>query len=112
NKLEPTFTAYRIKAVDEYQFASVPTAPRGIAVMPERPPQVALLRERFQPPGEFRLKGPDEDFEVDGMPVALDREGRPGRIRVAYSASGPFGLGRAQLRYRVLKKVEGSQDEM
>jgi hypothetical protein len=111
-QLEPTFTAYRIKAVDEYHFTSAPAAPRGITVVPERPPQVALLRERFQPPSAFRLKGPDEDFEVDGMPVALDPEGKPGPIRIAYSATGPFGLGRAQLRYRVLKKVEGSQDEM
>ncbi len=112
NRLEPTYTGYRIKAVDEYHFASAPAAPRGIAVVPERPPQVALLRERFQPPSAFKLNGPDEDFEVDGMPVALDPDGKPGRIRVAYSASGPFGLGRAQLRYRVLKKAEGSQDEL
>jgi hypothetical protein len=109
--LHPTETGYRIQVLDEYGFANAPTPPRGIAIVPERPPQVALLRERFLPAKAFRLKGPEEDFEVDGMPAALDAEGRPGPIRVAYTASGPFGLGRAQLRFRVLKKVEGSQEE-
>jgi hypothetical protein len=109
--LRPTETGYRIRVVDEYDFANVPAAPRGLAVVPERPPQVALLRERFEPAKAFRLKGPEEDFEVDGMPVALDAEGRPGPIRIAYRASGPFGLGGSQLRFRVLRKVEGSQDD-
>ena len=110
-KLRPTETGYRIKVFDEHGFANVPVPPRGIAIVPERPPQVALLRERFLPAKAFRLDGPEEDFEVDGMPAALDAEGRPGPIRIAYSATGPFGLGRAQLRFRVLKKGEGSQQE-
>jgi hypothetical protein len=110
-RLEPTFTGYRIKGRDEYHFDSLPAPPRGIAVVPERPPQVALLRERFQPPEGLDIEGPDEDFEVDGMPVAFDKDGKPGPIRIAYSASGPFGLGRARLRFRVLRKVEGSQQE-
>jgi hypothetical protein len=109
--LRPTETGYRIRVVDEYGFANVPAPPRGLAVVPERPPQVALLRERFEPAKAFRLKGPEEDFEVDGMPVALDAEGRPGPIRIAYRANGPFGLGGAELRFRVLRKVEGSQDD-
>jgi hypothetical protein len=72
---------------------------------------VALLRERFLPPRAFRTRGPEEDFEVDGMPVPIDSDGKPGPIRIAYKATGPYGLGSARLRYRVLKKVEGSQQE-
>ncbi len=111
-ELRPTETRYRIHVVDQYDFANAAPALRSVAVVPERAPQVALLRERFLPPKAFLTKGAnEEDFEVDGMPLALDEEGNPGSIRIAYTVSGPYGLGRAQLRYRVHKKVEGSQQE-
>jgi hypothetical protein len=109
--LRPTETAYRIEVLDRYDFASAPRPPRGILIAPERPPQVALLRERFLPRKTFVSKGPDEDFEVDGMPLPIDRTGKAGKIRIAYSAAGPYGLGHARLRYRVLRKAEGSQEE-
>jgi hypothetical protein len=109
--LRPAETAYRVRVVDRYDFANASAPPRGISIVPERPPQVTLLRERFLPDKAFRTAGGDEDYEVDGMPLALDTRGVPGPVRVRYTAIGPYGLGSARLRYRVLKKVEGSQQE-
>lgn len=109
--LLPTETAYRIRVLDKYDFANSAPPVRGIAIVPERAPRVALLRERFLPAKEFRSLGNDEDYEVDGMPLGLDDKGIPGPVRVRYTATGPYGLGHARLRYRVLKKAEGSQEE-
>lgn len=97
-------TAYRITVLDEIGFENVPPLRRGLRAVPEEPPQVTLLPEQFLPETGLRL-GPTEDFEVDGMPLPPG-----GRIRVAYTASGPYGLGRAELHYRVLRKAEGSSE--
>jgi hypothetical protein len=110
--LQPNLTGYRVTAVDEYGFASVPTAPRGITLVAERAPQVALLRERFQPRKEFQVGSHTDEFDLDALPVSLDEEGKPGPVRVSFTATGPYGLGRARLRYRILKKVEGSEQDV
>jgi hypothetical protein len=100
--LRPEETAYRVVAVDEFGFVNVPAPRRSVRIIAEEPPQVNLLRDEFPPDQAFLLEGgsPD-DFEVEGMPVPV---GRP--IRVAYSATGPYGLGRAQLLFRVVPKKD------
>jgi hypothetical protein len=110
--LRPTETAYRILVFDEYDFANVPVPRRNITLEPEKPPQVTLLRERFMPRREFISKGPLEDYELDGIPIPLDKDGRPGPTRISYAASGHYGLGHARLRIQVIKKTEGSEEDM
>lgn len=62
--------------------------------MAEDLPAVALLPEQFRPEVS---SGIGEEFEVEGVPVPLG-----GAVRIAYSASHPYGLGRAFLVYRVV----------
>src|SRR5262249_49133633 len=83
----------------------------AIAIVPERPPQVALVRERFLPRKEFQVGRRIEEFDLDALPVSLDEEGKPGPVRIAFTATGPYGLGRARLRLRVLQKLEGSEQD-
>jgi hypothetical protein len=100
-------SAYRIVVTDEHGFENVPPPRRGIRIVPEEPPQVALLREEYRPGGRLSgLTGSAADFEMEGMPVPLG-----GRFRIAYAASGPFGLSRARLVFRVLKKPKEGDDE-
>lgn len=63
-------------------------------LLAEDPPLVTLLAEQFRPEG---FVGVGEEFEVEGVPVPLG-----GAVRVAYSASHAYGLGRAFLVYRVV----------
>jgi hypothetical protein len=99
-------TSYRLHVWDEHGFENVPAPQRGIRIVPEDPPQVTLLREEFPPSNLPPVRPVSEDFEVDGMPVPVG-----GRIRIAYSCSGPYGLGRAQLVYRALKKIPEGEDQ-
>jgi hypothetical protein len=100
-------TSYRLLVRDEYDFENVPAPQRGIRIVPEEPPQVTLLREGFPPSNLPPGRPISEDFEVDGMPVPVG-----GRIRITYSCSGPYGLGRAQLVYRVVKKTAEGEDQL
>jgi hypothetical protein len=94
-------TAYRVVVRDEHDFENVPPPRRGVRLIPEDPPQVALLREEFRPGGKLAgLTGTAADFEVEGMPVP-----QGGRVRIAYACSGPYGVGTARLRFRVIKKA-------
>src|SRR5262249_40098040 len=93
--LRPGDAAYRLLVWDEYDFANVPAPQRSIRIVPEDPPTVALLREEFPPSNDPSARPFAEDFEVDGMPVPVG-----GRMRIAYSCSGAYGIGRAQLVYR------------
>jgi hypothetical protein len=117
--VRPEETAYRIVVEDEYGFENVPPPRRGIRIVAEDPPQVTLLREEFGPDARWsRLIGRAGDFEVEGMPVPAG-----GRIRIAYTCIGPYGLGTppdpkkpnepavAWLRFRVLKKAAESSAE-
>jgi hypothetical protein len=99
-------TAYRVVVADEYGFENVPPPRRGLRLVAEEPPQVALLKEHMPPLGATSLGGAADDHVVDGLPVV------PGKkIRVAYVAHGPFGLGRARFLYRILRKTESGVDE-
>jgi hypothetical protein len=100
-------TAYRVVVRDEHQFDNLPPPRRGIRIIPEEPPRVVLLREEFRPVAWMaKLIGTSGDFEVEGMPVPSG-----GRIPIAYACAGPYGLGRAQLRFRVLKRAADSSPE-
>jgi hypothetical protein len=92
--LEPGDTGYRVAVRDTLGFENADPPRRAIRSVPVDPPQVALLPELFRFAGDV---GSPEDYEVEGMPVPLGR-----KIRIGYSSSAPYGLGRAQLRYRVL----------
>jgi hypothetical protein len=87
--------AYRIVVVDEYGFENADPPRRGIKIVSEDAPTVALLPEQFLP-DQFPGAGIAEDFEVEGVPIPLG-----GAIRIAYAGAHTYGLGRAMLQYRV-----------
>ncbi len=72
--------------------------------MPEEAPQVALLAEQFAP--SMVAGDAADDYIVEGLPLPLG-----GPIPIAYTASGPYGLGQARLLFRVLKKRSSGNDE-
>ncbi len=105
--LRPEESSYRIVAIDEYGFENIPAPRRGLRLVPEEAPQVTLLKEQMPPAGPIAAGSSWEDFEVDGLPVV------PGKkIRVAYVAQGPYGLGRARFLYRIVRKVESGNEEV
>ncbi len=104
--LRPEESAYRIVTVDEYGFDNVPAPRRGLRLVPEEPPQVALLKEQMPPAGPIAAGSSWEDFELDGLPVV------PGKkIRVGYVAQGPFGVGHARFLYRIIPKTDSGNEE-
>jgi hypothetical protein len=91
--LRPEETAYRVLVRDRYGFTNADPARRGIRIIAEELPRVALLPERF--PG-MSDDNSAEDTDVDGVPVPLG-----GSIRIGYWCAATYGLGKARLRYRV-----------
>jgi hypothetical protein len=97
--LDSSMQGYRIMVVDEFGFENIPKPYRSVRLEPEAPPQVTLLRDRmFQ-------NATSDDFDLEGMPVPLG-----GRIRIPYVCSGPYGLAKAQLLYRILKKHKSGEE--
>lgn len=96
--LPPTATGYRIVAEDQYGFRNIPAPRRSIRIVEEAAPQVALLPEEFAAEDSLAAMISDETIRFDGMPVPPG-----GRIRIAYSCTGPYGLGGAKLWFRVSK---------
>jgi hypothetical protein len=93
--LKPEEVAYRVVVEDDFGFGNAVPPKRSLVVVPDEPPRVLLLPERFGRPGE---EGLSEESEVEGMPVPLGSA-----IRIAYYAAHPYGLDRARLVYRVVK---------
>jgi len=91
--LPPRPTGYRIEVTDEHGFDNVNPPRRGITIAPDEPPQVNLLSEVLKDPTE---EGPLDDFEVNGMPLAIG-----GQVQIGYAARSSLGLARAQIVYRV-----------
>ena len=80
-------TEYTISAKDKYDFANTKPAIRDIKINKEPTPSVQLL------PGTFLLPG-----STGGAPT------KPGgRIRVSYNCEGPYGVGMAELHYRITR---------
>lgn len=105
--LKPDETAYRVIVKDEHGFENMPPPRRTLRIIPEDPPQVALLREQALFPPKLLLTGQPlvEEVDLEGMPVPV---GRP--IRIGYSCTGPYGLGHTRLLYRVLAKNESGNE--
>jgi len=105
--LHPDEAVYRVIVTDEHGFANVPPPRRGLKIIPEDPPQIALLREQALFPPKLQLTGDTSTEEVDleGMPVPI---GRP--IRIGFNCTGPYGLDHAQLLYRLLQKSESGDE--
>ncbi|MCI0657720.1 MAG: hypothetical protein L0170_11705 [Acidobacteria bacterium] len=93
-------TAYRVLVEDHHGFANAIPPKRGIAIVPEEPPKVHLLAERFEYSGEAHGS---EDSEVDGMPIPIG-----GPIRLSYYCEHPYGLDHARLAYRVIKPAQAN----
>ena len=92
-EIPPGVFGYRIEVVDEHGFANLVPPRRGITLLPDRPPAVALLDEILMPGWET---GPTDDFEVRGMPLILG-----GQIQIGYTAKSALGIARVFLVYRV-----------
>jgi hypothetical protein len=100
--LRPEEIQYRITVEDRHGFANSTPPKRSISIIPDEPPRVVLLPERFVLPGE---EVATEDTEVEGAPIPLGSA-----IRIAYYAAHPYGLDRARLVYRIIKAGQQSGD--
>jgi hypothetical protein len=101
--LTPGLTAYRVVAKDSYDFENVDRPRRGIRAGSVEPPEVALLPEHLWKAGD---RGTAQDYEIEGIPALLGE-----RIRIAYTAGHPYGLSKAQLRYRIVRKASSGLDD-
>ena len=90
--VEPAAVAYELEVADTFGFRNAVLPRRSVRILPDSPPLVDLLPERFAGQGEIV----EADAEVDGMPLPL---GKP--LRIDYRCSSPLGLDRARLAYRV-----------
>lgn len=100
--LRPGETAYRIVVEDRHGFANAAPPRRGLTIVPDEPPRVMLLPERFPAP---EAAGDVEEPDVEGMPIPLG-----GPIRIAYYCAHPYGLGRARLAWRLIKAGQASEE--
>ncbi len=86
-------TGYSVELLDDNDFPNLSPPRRGITIGPDRAPDVRLLDEMLKSP---RDSGPNDDYEVRGMPLAKD-----GRVQIAYAAQSPLGISSAWVVYRV-----------
>jgi hypothetical protein len=92
--------AYRVVVTDLFGFENSYPPQRNIRRGPLDPPDVTLLTEAVE--GDDPL----EDREIEGIPVALGK-----RFRLDYICKSPYGLNRAWLRYRVIKKFTTREED-
>jgi hypothetical protein len=100
--LKPEESAYRIVVEDRNGFLNTTAPKRSISIIPDEPPRVLLLAERFAVPGEAAVS---DESEVEGMPIPIGSA-----VRVAYYAAHPYGLDRARMAWRVLKAAKPGDD--
>ena len=99
---------YRIELEDARGFVSPAPARRGVRMLPDSPPTVEFRPEYVRDPDPTSpdAKGAWEDYRFD-MPLSPT-----GRVMVTFEARSPMGVGRANLRYRVIPRGgEGTRDE-
>ena len=92
-ELPPRPSGYQIEVTDDHGFTNTNSPRRGITLAPDEPPRVNLLNEVLKDPRE---EGPLDDFEVNGMPLAIG-----GQVLIGYAARSPLGISRALIAYRV-----------
>jgi hypothetical protein len=98
--LDQKWQGYRLLVADEYGFQNIVPPHRALKIVDEEKPEVTLLRDTFSDAGN-----PWGNFDVEGMPIKLGE-----KIRIPYACFGRYGVGKAQILYRVLKKHESSDD--
>jgi hypothetical protein len=91
-------TGYLMHVKNEHGFENKTPPRRALRMVPEGPPTVTLLRDTFG-------LGLSASFDLEGMPVRLGK-----MIRVPYACEGPYGLGRAEIHYRVLKEHKSGDE--
>lgn len=97
--LRPSETGYRIVVHDHYGFRNADPPRRGLTLRHDEPPFVELLPEHFVSAVGEPLSA---ETEVEGKPIPLSPGGA--KVRIAYRAHDPYGLSRARLRYRIVRK--------
>jgi hypothetical protein len=95
-KVVGDLSGYRMIVKDENGFENEPKPRRALRLVDEDPPQIALLRDSF---------GEGGSFDVEGMPVPLGK-----KVRIPYVCFGAYGLGKADVLYRVVKEHESGKD--
>lgn len=99
--LRPDEIGYRVLVEDRNGFANSTPPRRGVAIVADEPPRVALLPERFAVPSDTAVP---EESEVEGMPIPIDSA-----IRIAYYTAHPYGLKNARLGYRIIKASRAAE---
>lgn len=108
----PRTVGYRIELADVRGFIGPAPARRGVKMLDDRPPEVVLQREstRNPDPTNFHGQGAAElyewDFPLAWKEAAQPGEGATGPIQVIYSTNSDLGIGRVNLRYRVIPRGE------
>lgn len=100
--LLPAENGYRIVVRDQYGLVNADPPRRSMQQGTAEPPEVVLLPELFWKEGD---EGPVEEREVEGIPVLLGQ-----RMRIEYSSAATYGLDRARVRYRVVKKGAAGEE--
>lgn len=98
----PKMIGYRIELTDDRGFRNAVPVRRNIRMAEDRPPVVTFMPEsdRHPDPNDFYGRGDPKVYEWgDRMPLTPD-----GRIMVIFNAQSPQGIGRANVRYRVIPK--------
>lgn len=86
---------YEIQAVSLEGLESRPPLIRRCRPLPEDPPQIAWIAEHIQ-----GIRSESDD-DLDGLPVVIGTQ-----FRVAYRASSPAGISRAEFHYRIQNKTD------
>ncbi len=92
-------TGYALIVEDGHGFANIPPARRALKLIDEDAPSASLLRDSFSDSSGLA------DFDLEGLPVIIG-----GQIRIPYECSSRYGLGKAQVLYRVLRKHESGAE--
>jgi len=86
---------YEVQAVSREGLMARPPLARRCRPLPEDPPQVAWLAEHVTGANA------ENDDDIDGLPVVIGTQ-----FRVAYRASSPAGIARAEFHYRIQNKTD------
>ena len=100
---QPGDRAYEVAVRDAYGFFNSDRPRRTIAEGSVEAPEVALVPETLWKEGDA---GSPEDFEIEGIPIEYGQ-----RFRFDYRCAARYGLSHAQVRYRVIPRSRGADEE-